>query len=134
MNAPTDPKLLTNPLLAEWTSPHGLPPFTEVKAEHFAPAFTVALKAHRDELDAIAANPAAATFENTLAAFDKSGRVLTRIDQLFYNLTSSETSPALQAVEREMAAPMAAHTNAIYMHAELFNRVDALYSQRNALG
>ncbi|MEO8385712.1 MAG: M3 family metallopeptidase [Betaproteobacteria bacterium] len=134
MNAPTDPKLLTNPLLAEWTSPHGLPPFTEVKAEYFAPAFTVALKAHRDELDAIAANSSPATFENTLAEFDKSGRLFSRIDQLFYNLAASETSPALQAVEREMAAPMAAHTNAIYMHAGLFSRLDSLYSQRTALG
>jgi len=134
MNAPTDPKLLTNPLLDTWTSPHCLPPFTDVKAEHFAPAFAVALKSHRDELDAIAANPAAATFENTLAAFDKSGRLYMRIDQLFYNLAASETSPALQAVEREMAAPLAAHTNVIYMHAGLFSRVDALFSQRDALG
>jgi len=134
MNAPTDPKLLTNPLLDTWTSPHCLPPFTDVKAEHFAPAFAVALKSHRDELDAIAANPAAATFENTLAAFDKSGRLHMRIDQLFYNLAASETSPALQAVEREMAAPLAAHTNVIYMHAGLFSRVDALFSQRDALG
>ena len=134
MNAPTDPRLLANPLLDAWNSPHGLPPFTDTKAEHFVPAFSVALKAHRAELDAIAANAAAPTFENTLAAFDRSGRLLTRIDQMFYNLTASETSPALQAVEREMAAPMAAHTNAIYMHAGLFKRVDALYSQRATLG
>ena len=134
MNAPTDPKLLVNPLLDAWSSPHGLPPFTETNAEHFAPAFEVALRAHRAELAAIATNEAAPTFENTLAAFDKSGRLLTRIDQMFYNLTASETSPALQAVEREMAAPMAAHTNAIYMHAALFKRVDALYHQRASLG
>ena len=134
MNAPTDPRLLANPLLDAWNSPYGLPPFAGTTAEHFAPAFAVALKAHRAELDAIAANAAAPTFENTLAAFDRSGRLLTRIDQMFYNLTASETSPALQAVEREMAAPMAAHTNAIYMHAGLFRRVDALYSQRATLG
>ena len=134
MNAPTDPKLLVNPLLDAWTSPYGLPPFAETEAQHFAPAFEVALKAHRTELDAIAANAAAPTFENTLAAFDKSGRMLSRIEQMFYNLTASETSPALQAAEREMAAPMAAHTNAIYMHAGLFKRVDELYNQRTSLG
>ena len=130
MNAPTDPKLLANPLLDPWNTPYGLPPFDAVRAEHFAPAFEVALKTHRVELDAIATNAIAPTFDNTLAAFDKSGRLLTRIEQMFYNLTASETSPALQAVEREMAAPMAAHTNAIYMHAALFKRVDALYHQR----
>ena len=134
MNAPTDAKLLANPLLETWRSPLGLPPFAETTPEHFMPAFTVALKMHRDELDAIATNAAEPTFENTLAAFDKSGRLLTRIEQMFYNLTASETSPALQAVERDMAAPMAAHTNAIYMHAGLFKRVDALYNQRASLG
>ena len=134
MNAPTDPAVLANPLLDAWSDPHGLPPFMATKAEHFAPAFVFALNAHRAEIDAIADNAAAPAFENTLAAFDKSGRLLTRIDQMFYNLTASETSPALQAVEREMAAPLAAHTNAIYMHAGLFKRVEALYVQRDTLG
>ncbi len=123
-----------NPLLQPWNTPYGLPPFAETRAEHFAPAFKIALAQHREELDAIASNPAAPTFENTLAAFDKSGRLLSRIDQMFYNLTSSETSVALQAAEREMAAPMAAHSNAIYMHAALFKRIDALHRQQAALG
>ena len=134
MNAPTDPKLLANPLLDAWNTPHGLPPFAETNAGHFAAAFDVALKAHRADLDVITTNAGAPTFENTLAAFDKCGRLLTRIDQMFYNLTASETSPALQAVEREMAAPIAAHTSAIYMDAALFKRVDTLYNQRAALG
>ena len=134
MNAPTDPKLLANPLLDAWNTPHGLPPFATTSAEHFAPAFDVALKTHRAELDAIANTLTAPTFENTLAAFDRSGRLLTRIDQMFYNLAASETSPALQAVERAMAAPLAAHSNAIYMHAALFKRVDALYGRRTSLG
>ena len=134
MNAPTDPQLLANPLLDAWNTPHGLPPFATTSAEHFAPAFDVALKTHRAELDAIANTLTAPTFENTLAAFDRSGRLLTRIDQMFYNLAASETSPALQAVERAMAAPLAAHSNAIYMHAALFKRIDALYDRRTLLG
>ena len=134
MNAPTDPQLLANPLLDAWNTPHGLPPFATTSAEHFAPAFDVALKTHRAELDAIANTLTAPTFENTLAAFDRSGRLLTRIDQMFYNLAASETSPALQAVERAMAAPLAAHSNAIYMHAALFKRIDALYGRRTSLG
>ena len=133
MNAPLDPKLLANPLIAPWNTPYGLPPFGDVRTEHFAPAFAQALKSHRDEIDAIARSDEAPTFENTIAAFDRSGRLITRIESLFYNLTTSETSPALQAVERDMAAPLAAHGNAIYMHAELFKRVDVLHAQRNAL-
>ena len=134
MDTRTDTTFTANPLLGTWSGPYGLPPFAQTGAEHFAPAFGVALKAHRAELDAIAANTAAPTFENTVAAFDKSGRMLARIDQMFYNLASSETSPALQAVEREMAAPMAAHGNAIYMNAELFRRIDRLHGKRAALG
>ena len=80
MNAPTDPKLLANPLLDPWNTPYGLPPFDAVRAEHFAPAFEVALKTHRVELDAIATNAIAPTFDNTLAAFDKSGRLLASIE------------------------------------------------------
>ena len=123
-----------NPLLYPWDTPFGLPPFTQVRAEHFKPAFTQALAEHRTELDAIAAQAAPPTFDNTLAAFDRSGRLLARIDALFHNLCASETSPALQAVQREMAAPLAAHANAVYMHAALFRRVDALHGERQALG
>ena len=124
----------TNPLLQRWDTPYGLPPFDLLSAQHFVPAFEAALKAHREELDTIAAQTAAPTFENTIAAFDKSGRLLSRIEALFENLTSSETSPALQAAERELAAPLAAHGNAIYMHAALFARVDALYQRSAVLG
>jgi peptidyl-dipeptidase Dcp len=127
------PSPTTNPLLQPWQTPYGLPPFSALKAEHFAPAFEIALKAHRDELDAIANNPAAPTFGNTLIAFDASGRLLDRIRLTFHNLAASETSPALQAVEREMAAPLAAHTNAIYMHAKLFQRIDAIYEQSGGM-
>ena len=69
-----------NPLLYPWDTPFGLPPFTQVRAEHFKPAFTQALAEHRTELDAIAAQAAPPTFDNTLAAFDRSGRLLARID------------------------------------------------------
>ena len=133
MNAALDAQLLANPLIAPWNTPYGLPPFADVRAEHFAPAFAQALKEHRDEIDTIAQSAEAPTFENTIAAFDLSGRLMTRIESLFYNLTAAETSPALQAVEREMAAPMAAHTNAIYMHGGLFKRVDALHARRKEL-
>jgi peptidyl-dipeptidase Dcp len=128
MSTPRD-----NPLLAEWDAPHGLPPFDRVRPEHFAPAFEQAMREHRAELDAIAAAPGEPTFEDTVAAFDRSGRLLARVEGLFHNLCASETSHALQAVQREMAQPLAAHTNAVYMHAALFARIDALHGRRDAL-
>jgi peptidyl-dipeptidase Dcp len=123
-----------NPLVQPWTTPHALPPFAEVRAEHFKPAFDAALAEQRAEVEAIASNPAAPTFDNTIAALDRSGRLLARVGELFHNLGASETSPALQAVEREMAVPLAAHGSAIYMNAPLFKRVDALHAQRETLG
>lgn len=123
----------SNPLVAPWETPHGLAPFENIRPDHFAPAFAAAIKAHRDELGAIACNPELPSFANTLVAFDRSGRQYVRIESLFYNLTASETSPGLQAVERDMAAPLAAHSNAIYMHAGLFKRIDALYLGRDQL-
>ncbi|GAB3260224.1 M3 family metallopeptidase [Chitinimonas naiadis] len=126
--------LASNPLLQDWNTPYGLPPFDQVEAGHFVAAFDVALAQHLAEIDAIANQAAAPDFTNTLQAFDASGRLLKRIDLLFSNLTASETSPALQAVEVEMAPRQAAHESAIYLHAGLFQRIDTLYQARSTLG
>ncbi|WP_431262833.1 M3 family metallopeptidase [Roseateles chitinivorans] len=125
---------LSNPLLSAWTGAYGLPPFDAIRAEHVEPAFDAALAAHRAELDAITANPAAPDFDNTLAALDRAGRALTALEHLFSTLSASASSPELQAVQRRMAAPLAAHTNAIYLNAALFERVERLHEQRASLG
>jgi peptidyl-dipeptidase Dcp len=122
-----------NPLLQPWDTPFQLPPFDRIEAGHFAPAFETAVREHAAEIAAIAANPDAPTFENTVVAFDRSGRRLTRIEQVFFNLASSETSPALQAVERDVAPKLAAHDSAIYLDAQLFGRIDELHARREAL-
>ncbi|MCA2998659.1 MAG: M3 family metallopeptidase [Rhodocyclaceae bacterium] len=123
----------SNPLLETWDTPHGVPPFASINAAHFEPAFSLALAQHRAELAAIGENTSPADFDNTIAAFDKSGRLLKRIEMLFSNLTASETSPALQNAERNLAAPLAAHDNAIYTDARLFARIDQLYQRRASL-
>ena len=122
-----------NPLLEPWTAPHGLPPFDRVRPEHFAPAFEQAMHAHRDELDAVAAraDDDAAT---VLAALDGAGQPLARLSHLFYNLTASHTSPALQQVQREMAPRLAAHEQAVLTHPGVFARLEALHERRDALG
>jgi len=123
-----------NPLLQDWTQPHGLPPFQDIEPKHFEPAFEIAMREQLAELDAIARQSTPPTFGNTVEAFDRCGRLFSRTSRLFGNLTASHTSPALQAVERAMAPRLAAHRNAIYMHAALFDRIDTLHSQRDALG
>ncbi|HEX3141547.1 MAG TPA: M3 family metallopeptidase [Rhizobacter sp.] len=124
----------SNPLVQPWNTPHGLPPFADVRAEHFKPAFEAALAQHLADIEAIASSDQPPTFDNTVAALDRSGRLRARVEALFQNLTSSDTSPELQAVEREMAAPLAAHNSAVYMNARLFQRIDALHGERAALG
>ncbi len=124
----------TNPLLQPWTAPHGLPPFAQIEPAHFAPALQAAMQQQRAELQAIAAQAEAPDFDNTLAAFDRSGRLLARVASVFYNLTASETNAALQAVQREVAAPLAAHNSAVYMDAALFARIGDLHGRRDRLG
>jgi peptidyl-dipeptidase Dcp len=133
MDMRATPSAISNPLLDDWGAPYGLPPFDAIRAEHFVPALQAAMQAHRDELEAIAALPEAPSFDNTVAAFDRCARLLGRIEAVFYNLTASQTSPQLQAVQRELAAPLSAHYSAVYMHAALFARIDALHARRETL-
>ena len=124
----------TNPLLQPWTGAYGLPPFAAVRPAHFGSAFELAMQAHRAEVDAIATSTDEPSFDNTIAALDRAGRLLDRINGLFFNLASSETSPELQAVERSLAPLLAAHDSCIFMHAGLFARIDALHERRATLG
>ncbi len=123
-----------NPLLAPWTAPYGLPPFDALRPEHFEPALRAAMHEHLSELAAIAADAASPAFDNTVAAFDRAGQRLDQLAAVFYGLTASATSPALQAVQRALAGPMAAHHSAVYTNLALFARVDALHARRAALG
>jgi peptidyl-dipeptidase Dcp len=123
-----------NPLLRPWHAPYGLPPFGEIAPDDFAPAFDHAMRGHRGEIAAIEGIAAEPTFENTMVAFDIAGGELRRISKLFFNLAASETSPALQRVEREMAPRLAAHYCAIYLNRALFERIDRLHAVRADLG
>ncbi|HEV6963842.1 M3 family metallopeptidase [Roseateles sp.] len=125
---------MSNPLLQDWTGPHGLPPFADVAPAHFPPAFEATLAEHRAEIEAIAVQAEAPSFANTVARFDASGRRLARLEHLFYTLAASATSPELQAVQRALAAPLAEHGSAIYMHQGLFRRIDDLFARRDGFG
>ncbi len=123
-----------NPLLMQWTTPEGAPPFAQIRAEHFAEAFTKALALHTAEIDAIAAGGAPPTFDNTIAAVERSGRLLDRVSAVFHALAGAHTNDALLAIERDISPRLAAHWNAIRLNDALFARIDALWRQRDALG
>jgi peptidyl-dipeptidase Dcp len=124
----------SNPLLGEWTGRFGLPPFGALKPEHFAPAFEQGLSRHRTEIDAIAADPAAPNFDNTVAAMESSGTLLTRVSNVFFVLAGADTSDDLQAIERDISPLLARHDNEIYLNEALFRRIDDLHRRRHELG
>ena len=130
----TDAATETNPLLAPWTGPFEAPPFTRLKESHFEEAFETAFTRAKAEVAAIAEDPAAPTFENTIEALEKSGADLTRVAAVFFNLASADTNEALQAIEREIAPKLARHRSKIYLNESLFQRIAALHLQRDGLG
>lgn len=122
-----------NPLLLKSTLPYELPPFDQITNAHFGPALEAGMAEQRREIDAIAHDRAAPTFENTIVAMERSGQLLTRASSVFFNLTSSNTNPELEKLQAEMAPKLSAHSDAIFLNPELFARVSALYEQRNSL-
>lgn len=120
-----------NPLLADWSTPFGLPPFAALTPAHFPPAFEAGIAAHRTEIAAIADNPDAPAFANTIRALDDAGRKLSRVASVFFNLTGTDTNDELQAIQRDMAPKLAAHGNEITSNPRLFARIDAVYKARH---
>ena len=123
-----------NPLLASWRTPFKAPPFDRIEPRHFKPAFNEALRAHRQEIADIAGKAAKPTFANTIVALEKSGALLNKVADVFFNLASADTNEALQAVEREMAPKLAKHQSALLLNRRLFLRIADLYERRAELG
>ena len=123
----------TNPLLTEWTTPFGIPPFDRIRPEHFAPAFAQAMAEHLAEIAAIGADPAPPSFANTIEALQRAGRTLSRVSAVFGNLVVSLGGEALEAVDREMSPLLANHGMRVSLDPAVFARVDALYAQRAGL-
>jgi peptidyl-dipeptidase Dcp len=123
-----------NPLLEPWDGPFGAPPFDRARPEHFRPAFDAALAERRAEIRAIADNPEPPSFANTIAALERSGRRLDRIDAAFSLLAGADADEELEAIEREIAPVLARERAAILLDEKLFGRVAALYEARGRLG
>lgn len=123
-----------NPLLESWSTPFGLPPFSRIAPEHFAPAFDEALAEQRREIAAIADNRQEPDFANTIVALERAGETLTRVASVFFNLTGAHTSPELQAIERDIAPKLARRSSEILLDQALFARIESLWARRDALG
>jgi len=125
---------MANPVLSPSDLPFAYPRFDQVKVEQFKPAYEAAMAEHLREVEAIAENKEEPSFENTLVALEKSGRALGRVARLFGNLNSTHTNPAMQAVEKEMAPRLSAHSDAIRLNPKLFARIEALHARIDTLG
>ncbi len=126
-------QLQNNPLLMEWKTPFGVPPFDQIKNEHFAPAFKEALRIQKAEIEAITSNKATPTFENTIVAYDHSGDLLSKISSVFGALTGADTNPELQRISKELNPLFAAQRNEIRFNQKLFDRIKYVYDNRSKM-
>lgn len=124
-----------NPLLEykQWNTPHGTYPFNDIRPEHYMPAFEEGMRQGLAEIDAIANNPAAPTFQNTIEAYEKSGRLLSVVASCFYNLASADTNDELQAIEVELTPKLSEYSSTIRLNEKLFARIKAVYDQKDRL-
>ena len=124
-----------NPFLdyQNWKTPHGTSPFDAIKVEHYMPAFDEGIKQGLAEIDAIANNPAAPTFANTIEAYEKAGKLLSVVASCFYNLTSAETNDSLAALELELSPKLSEYSSTILLNEKLFERIKTVYEQKDKL-
>jgi peptidyl-dipeptidase Dcp len=122
-----------NPFDAEWKSPFGTPPFDQIKITHYKPAFHKGIALENKEIEAIVRNSEAPTFQNTIAALDYTGEYLTRIQNVFDNMTSSMTNDSLQTMDKKLAPIRSAHNDDILLNSKLFERIKTVWNQRKTL-
>src|SRR6184192_4447834 len=130
----SSPMPADNPFLVESALPYHLPPFDRIKDEHFVPATETGMQEQLKEVDVIAANAEKATFDNTVVALERTGRLLDRVQRTFSNLNAADTNPARQKIDTELAPKLSTHRDAILLNSKLFARIQELYSNREKLG
>ncbi len=124
----------SNPFLESYQTPFEVPPFDQIRFEHYKPAYEEALIQHNKEIDAIADNPESPTFENTIVAYDDSGLLLNQVSAVFNNLNSAHTNDSIQALAKELAPRLSAHRDNISLNPRLFARVKAVWDTREGAG
>jgi peptidyl-dipeptidase Dcp len=129
----TDAADTANPLLEAWTTPYGAPPFDRIRPEHFRPAFDAAMAEQKAAVTGITGEAAKPSFDNTIAALERSGLPLSRVAAVFFGLAGADTNDAIQAIEREVAPVLSRHSDEIFLDGALFARVKALWEARERL-
>ncbi|MCL2727164.1 MAG: M3 family metallopeptidase [Bacteroidales bacterium] len=122
-----------NPFFKEWNTPFGVPPFNEIKIEHFMPALQAGMAEEAAEIWAIIRNQQAPDFENTIVAMDKSGALLRKVSPVFSGLSSVSNNPQLQRLAQQLSPISSKHRDDISLNPELFKRVKAVYAQKDQL-
>lgn len=120
-----------NPLLQKWDTPFETAPFEKIKPEHYLPAFKAAIEQHDKEIQEIVSNKEAATFDNTIAALEFGGQLLSRIQGVYFNMLAANTSTELQKAQEEIGPLLAHHSDNVSMNAELFKRVKAVWDNKD---
>ena len=121
-----------NPFFKPFATPHGTAPFNEIRNEHYEPAFEKAMAEHQAEIDRIAANPAAATFANTIEAIEYSGNMMNRVSSVFFNLLGSESNDEMMEISQRLSPKLSEHSNNINLNEDLFKRVKVVYDSRHS--
>jgi len=133
LNFPNEEKNMNNPFFKEWKTPFQTPPFNEIKEEHFLPAFEEGMKQQKAEVDELLNNKDKATFENTIEAMEKSGALLTKVSNVFYNLLSSNTNDEMQKLAETLTPMLSKHRDDINLNEKLFERIKAIYAEKDKL-
>jgi peptidyl-dipeptidase Dcp len=122
-----------NPFFEKYNTPYNVPSFDKIKVEHFKPAFLEGIKQQEKEIDAIASNTQKATFENTILAMENSGKLLSEVSTVFFNLSSANTNAEIQKIAQEVSPLLAAHSDNINLNEKLFQKVNSLWQSKNQL-
>ena len=125
---------MDNPFFAPWGTPYEIPDFAKIKTEHYMPAFQEGMKQQLEEIDAIVNNSEAPSFENTIEAYEYSGELLNKVAGVFFNLSECENSDEMEAIAEEVTPLLSAHGDNIALNAKLFERIKAVYDQKDNLG
>ena len=124
----------SNPFLTSWDTPYGIPDFSKVKERHYIPAVEAGIAQQQAEIEAIVSNPDAPTFANVVEAYEASGAILDRVVGVLFNLSETDSTPALQEIVGQVLPMLSEHNDNIFMNAAFFAKVDALYGQMDSLG
>lgn len=126
-------KVNENPFFTEYQTPFQVPPFDQIKTEHYIPAYKAGIEEQRREIEAITTNSEAPTFENTIEAFEKSGNILRKVSSVLSNIKSAASTEEINNIDRETAPMISKHYDEIYMNPKLFERVKTVYEQKETL-